>query len=136
MARKVIEAIPPIEGLLVSRQTGKVLANRKHTPAFALTKLHPSYMLKQGINHLKKDAEYFRDFYQFEDIAAEIDLCFHLWKGIQVTDDKLKEKGIEIIDLLNGTDPISSDRSEKQLKLFHQESVEVKNAKVASPRFA
>nr|CAI5862348.1 unnamed protein product [Callosobruchus analis] len=44
------------------------------------------------------------DFYQLEDIAAEIDLWFHLWKGKQVTDDKLKEEVIEIIDLLNGTD--------------------------------
>nr|CAI5823659.1 unnamed protein product [Callosobruchus analis] len=43
-------------------------------------------------------------FYQLEDIAAEIDLWFHLWKGKQVTDDKLKEKDIAIIDLLNRTD--------------------------------
>nr|CAI5864750.1 unnamed protein product [Callosobruchus analis] len=38
-----------------------------------------------------------------KDIAVEIDLWFHLWKGKQETDDKLK-KDIEIIDLLNGTD--------------------------------
>nr|CAI5834790.1 unnamed protein product [Callosobruchus analis] len=41
---------------------------------------------------------------QLEDIAAGIDLWFHLWKGEQVTDDKLKEKNIEIIEFLNETD--------------------------------
>nr|CAI5836279.1 unnamed protein product [Callosobruchus analis] len=61
-------------------------------------------MWNQDINHLKKEAKYFRDFYQLEDIAAEIDLWFYLWEGKQVTDDKLKEKDIEIINLLNPTD--------------------------------
>nr|CAI5838891.1 unnamed protein product [Callosobruchus analis] len=34
----------------------------------------------------------------------EFDLWFHLWKGKRVTDDKLNENDIEIIDLLNETD--------------------------------
>nr|CAI5861630.1 unnamed protein product [Callosobruchus analis] len=45
-----------------------------------------------------------QNFYQLEDIAPEIDLWFHLWEGKQVTDEKLKEKDIEIIDLLIGAD--------------------------------
>nr|CAI5846824.1 unnamed protein product [Callosobruchus analis] len=44
------------------------------------------------------------EFYQLEDVAAEIDLWFHLRKGKQMSDYKLNEKDIEIIDLLNGTD--------------------------------
>lgn len=62
-------------------------------------------MLKMSISDLKKNAESFIEFYELEDITAELDLWYNLWKKKNLTEDKLKD--IEVIDLLNETDVFS-----------------------------
>lgn len=94
--------IPYLDSLISSLN---IRFSQEHTPSFALTKLHPLYMLKMSISDLKKNAESFIEFYELEDITAELDLWYNLWKKKNLTEDKLKD--IEVIDLLNETDVFS-----------------------------
>ncbi|CAH0551331.1 unnamed protein product [Brassicogethes aeneus] len=91
--------IPYLDSIIASLN---IRFSQEHTPAFALTKIHPLYMLEMEINQVEKNAQYFTGFYQLNDITAEMDLWYNLWKEKKTTEDQLK--GVEIIDLLDETD--------------------------------
>ena len=92
--------IPYLDSIISSLN---IRFSQEHTPAFALTRLHPLYMLNMNISDVKENAKYFTQFYQLENITAEIDLWYSLWKKEKnKSEEKLKD--IEIIDLLNETD--------------------------------
>lgn len=70
----------------------------ENTPAFALSYLHPSYMLKMAPKDLEQNAKSFIEFYELGDISAELDLWYNLWKKKNLAEDKLKD--IEVAALL------------------------------------
>nr|XP_034992903.1 52 kDa repressor of the inhibitor of the protein kinase-like [Zootoca vivipara] len=72
--------------------------SHENTPAFALSHLHPSYMLKMASRDLEKNAKPFMEFYELGDIAAELKLWYNLWKEKDLAADTLQD--IEVAALL------------------------------------
>lgn len=72
--------------------------SNENTPAFALTYLHPSSMLKMASKDFKNNAESFMEFYKLGDVSAELDLWYNMWKKKNLAEDKLKD--IEVAALL------------------------------------
>ena len=87
--------IPYLDSLTLSLN---VRFSHENTPAFALSHLHPSYMLKMASKDFKKNAKSFKEFYELGDISAELDLWYNLWKNNDLPGDKLKD--IEVTALL------------------------------------
>lgn len=80
--------IPYLDSLTLSLN---VRFSNEHTPAFALSHLHPSHMLKITLKDLEKTSKSFIEFYEMRDISAELDLWYNLWKKKDLTGDKLKD---------------------------------------------
>ncbi|KAI4461445.1 52 kda repressor of the inhibitor of the protein kinase-like protein-related [Holotrichia oblita] len=72
--------------------------SNENTPAFSLTYLHPSSMLKMASKYFKNNAKSFMEFYKLCDVSAELDLWYNIWKKKNLAEDKLTD--IEVAALL------------------------------------
>ncbi|XP_060133298.1 52 kDa repressor of the inhibitor of the protein kinase-like [Zootoca vivipara] len=87
--------IPYLDSLTLSLN---VRFSHENTPAFALSHLHPSYMLQMASKDLEENAKSFMEFYELGGISAELGLWYDLWKKKDLAADTLKD--IEVAALL------------------------------------
>ena len=80
--------IPYLDSLTKSLS---VRFSEENTPAFALSYLHPLYMLNLSSSDLETKVASFMEFYGLTDISAELHLWYNLWKGKNLADEDLKE---------------------------------------------
>ncbi len=87
--------IPYIDSISSSLRTR---FSQENTPAFAVSKLHPLFMLKISSFDNLENAKLFDKFYDVEDIQGELNLWYNIWSKKDLPETELKE--IEVIDLL------------------------------------
>lgn len=110
--------IPYLDSLTLSLN---VRFSHENTPAFALSHLHPSYMLEMTSKDLEKNAKFFMEFYELGDISVELDLWYNLWKKKDLAEDKLKDTEVPALLILSAFPSTTAtvERSFSTLRRLH-----------------
>lgn len=90
--------IPYLDSLTASF---KIRFAREKTPAFALSRLHPLYMLKSSIEAVFENSKLFEKHYDL-DVSNELKLWYNLWKNKNLSEMELRE--IEVVELIKQAD--------------------------------